>query len=132
MQILVRSLSIGGTQYHSSCQTIHALTGCDTTLFFYRVGKLPILKKLFKNPEQCTLLSGLDHDEALDVGTIENVKEFIRTVVYNGKATETYIETRVRMYSLKSKDLFVHFAWYRSCSSGYQEDALRSFEMVPE
>ena len=54
--------------------------------------------------------SGLDHDEALDVGTIENAKEFIRTVVYNGKATETYIETRVRMYSLKSKDLYDHFA----------------------
>ena len=50
--------------------TIHALTGCDTTSFFYRVGKVRILKKLFKNPEQCTLLSGLYHDEVLDVGTI--------------------------------------------------------------
>ena len=112
MQILVRSLSIGGTHYHSSCQQyMHALTGCDTTSFFYRVGKVRILKKLFKNPEQCTLLSGLDHDEALDVGTIENAKEFIRTVVYNGKATETYIEKKgTNVQNLKSKDLDVHFA----------------------
>ena len=46
----------------------------------------------------------LDHDEALDVGTI------IRTLVYNMKATETCIETRVRMYSLKSKVIYVNFA----------------------
>ena len=46
--------------------TIHALTGCDTTSFFYRVGKVRILKKMCKNPEQCMLLSGLGHDEVLE------------------------------------------------------------------
>ena len=83
---------------------IHALTGCDTTSYFYRVGKIKVLKKVLQNEKFCLFLSNLGIEKVLSERTIENIEEFIKTVLYSGMGNETYIETRIRLYkSLKQK-----------------------------
>eukprot|EP00794_Sanderia_malayensis_P016276 gene16276-biopygen13830 len=77
---------------------IHALSGCDTTSYFFKVGKVKVLKKLLNAPEKCRLLEGLGKATTIQVSELEKVKEFIRTVFYNGKTTETYVTTRLRIY----------------------------------
>ena len=82
----------------------HALTGCDTTSYFFRAGKVRIFKKLISDPAKCKLLLPLGQEKILGESDIESVKEFIRTVVYSGKEGENYVETRIRLYqNLKSK-----------------------------
>ncbi|MAG85790.1 MAG: hypothetical protein CMB97_00015 [Flavobacteriaceae bacterium] len=89
------------------CQALpamHAMTGCDTTSYFFKTGKVKVFKKLLNDPAKCKLLRYLGLDSDLKSDDINNLKEFIRTVIYNGKDNETYVETRIRLYKeMKSK-----------------------------
>lgn len=50
------------------------------------------------------MLESFGQDQSLQSEKIDNVKEFIRTVVYSGKVGESYVRTRVRLYKeMKSK-----------------------------
>ena len=83
---------------------IHSLTGCDTASYFFRVGKCRAFKKLMKQTSKVQLLNSLGRKKELIDVDLENIKEFIRTVLYSGKIGESYIETRVRLYeNLKVK-----------------------------
>ena len=80
----------------------HSLTGCDSTSYFYRVGKIKLWKKLLKNPEKIHLIDSLGLTKDLSINDVENCQKFIQTVMYNGKEQEGYIETRVRLYKNQS------------------------------
>ena len=79
----------------------HALTGCDVTSYFYRIGKIIPFKKAVENGT-LELISGLGTTETLDSECLESCLDFIRTILYKGKEKETYIETRVRLYDQQS------------------------------
>ena len=75
----------------------HAISGCDTTSYFFRAGKLnPFRKALEKN--KLYLISNLGNCVNIEQNSIESCLEFIRTVLYNGRPTETYLQTRIRLY----------------------------------
>ena len=75
----------------------HALTGCDTTSYFFRVGKKTPFKKAVGS-EMLYLNCELGYSEQLSEEGLKNCKEFVRTVLYSGILNETYLETLVRLY----------------------------------
>ncbi len=77
---------------------MHAVTGCDTTSYLYKVGQVRVMKKLLEADRKCELLADLGKDESFSEITLKNAKEFIRTLMYTGKQKETYVETRIRRY----------------------------------
>ncbi len=78
---------------------IHALSGCDTASYFFRVGKLKILKRVFKAQESCSLIKNLGLNGNITEDELDNAKEFIRTIFYGGNSNQTYVETRIRLYN---------------------------------
>ena len=48
-----------GIEIASYLPQLHALTGCNTTSFFYRTGKIKVLRKCIKNGTQVGILSCL-------------------------------------------------------------------------
>ena len=48
-----------GDHITSSLPQLHALTGCDTTSYFFNHGKMTILKKVLKNSSKIDLIQGL-------------------------------------------------------------------------
>ena len=84
--------------------SFHAITGCDTTSYLYRVGKVTAFKKLVANRHKAILLKSLGVEKELTESSISDVKEFIRSVLYAGQPSERYIDTRIRLYrNLKVK-----------------------------
>ena len=76
----------------------------DTTSYFFRVGKGRVFKKLLKQVLNVQLLDPLGKKRYLDDNDFDNIKEFIRTVLYAGKNNEDYIDTRIRLHTnLKTK-----------------------------
>ena len=81
------------------CQILpafHAITGCDTTSYFHRKNKATMFSTLMQlSSSHAKLLDnlGIEIDKAID-----DVKEFIRTIVYSGKKSEGYVETKVRVF----------------------------------
>ena len=74
-----------GTDLCRNLPAAHSIIDCDTTSYFYNVGKVKVLKKLLKN-NQSNFLSSLGRDGILTVPTLD------------------YIETRIRIYKgLKTK-----------------------------
>ena len=69
----------------------HSLTGCDSTSYIY-----------LENPEKIHLIDSLGLTKDLSTNDVENFQKFIKTVMYNGKEQEGYIETRVRLYKNQS------------------------------
>ena len=53
---------------------------------------------LMKTPAKANLLNHLGNEEYPSEITLNNVKEFIRIVLYNGKVTESYTDTRITKY----------------------------------
>ena len=82
---------------------LHTLTGCDTTSYFYRVGKISVLKKVMKNPELLSMISNLGCKDTMSIDDIAECRKFIQTVMYNGKSTEDYLQTRIRLYKNQLK-----------------------------
>ena len=77
---------------------LHAISGCDTTSYFYNVGKVKLIKKVLKSPERLALLDSLGKERELGDRDMEEVQEFVRVVMYPGKENESYVATRVRLY----------------------------------
>ena len=81
----------------------NSVTGCDTTSYFFRVGKVRVLNKLLKAPHDCYLLHNLQKEEPLCKQKIENLKQFISTIMYSGNKSESYLQTRMRLYQKKRR-----------------------------
>ena len=81
----------------------HALTGCDTTSYFFRIGKTIPFKKALDNGK-LELISGLGSTVTLSEECLQSCKEFIRTVLYRGKPNENYVQTRMRLYDQQSEN----------------------------
>ena len=79
----------------------HALSGCDTTSFFYRLGKTQPFKRAV-DTGKINLLAMLGESEKISEECINECKEFIRTVFYKGKAGESYLQTRMILYDNQS------------------------------
>ena len=71
-------------------------TGCDTTSYPYKVGKVKPFRKMVAH-SKFTLLPLM---EILPVSFqhLKNMLIFMQTVMYPGKDGEDYVETRIRMY----------------------------------
>ena len=76
---------------------LHGLTGCDTTSFFFKVGKVSPFKVL-KNIENLQLISALGVNTILSDEYVEDCKRFIQIVMYAGDNKETYVDTRIRLF----------------------------------
>ena len=88
------------------CRTLplfHALSGCDTTSYLYNVGKVKVFNKLLKDPSRSDLLNALHEVEPLTERRIDDLKEFVRTVMYAGKKHDTYLETRIQLYQQRKE-----------------------------
>ena len=76
----------------------HAITGCDTTSFFFGVGKVKVLKKLMKDNSKLVLLDSIGKTPSVTEAANAEVLKFIQTVLYSGKDEETLVQTRIRLY----------------------------------
>ena len=79
---------------------IHALTGCDTTSYFYRVGKIKVFKKLFGQQYLCFLLPELLNCSEITKNVNEDTKAFITAACYNESKKESYVNTRDKLYKV--------------------------------
>lgn len=74
----------------------HSLTGCDTTSFPFKVGKVKPWKKMMSQMKSSLLLSlGQQH---LTQHDLDIILLFMQTVMYPGRQSEDFVETRIRMY----------------------------------
>ena len=76
---------------------LHAITGCDTTSYFYRVEKINPLRRVLKSSDCLQLLAGLGKESFNDEWQLDAMK-FIQTILYCGTDEEDYVSTRVRLY----------------------------------
>lgn len=74
------------------------MTGCDTTSYLFKVGKVKVMKKLLNTASKAYLLMDLGKDQSITEEIVQSAKEFLRTMLYTGKQKETYIQTRIRLY----------------------------------
>ena len=81
----------------SSLVNFHIISGCDKTSYFFRQGKTNPFKKSLETGS-LHLIASLGANTVISNQVLEDCKEFIRTVLYNGKVGESYLETRIRIY----------------------------------
>jgi len=74
----------------------HSVTGCDTTSYPYKVGKVKPLKKMITQGK-FNLLAPLGK-QRLSKQDAEKILSFMQTIMYPGKQDEDFVETRIRMY----------------------------------
>ena len=91
-------LFLGKTICHNIIQ-FHVLTGCDSTSYFYGVGKIKLFQKIMKNTNILQLISNLGHKVSADDNAIKNCAIFIQTVLYNGISKETYMKAKIQLYN---------------------------------
>jgi len=83
---------------------LHAITGCDTTSYFCRAGKIRVLIKVLTDNTKLGMIEALGKEQQLSDEDFRNIQEFVRSVIYSGKQREEYVDTRIRLYqSLKKK-----------------------------
>ena len=75
-----------------------AITGCDTTSFFYRIQKISPFKEVLKKSSYLGLIECLGINKFLSNTDIDNCMTFIQTVLYGGNIIEAYIETRINIH----------------------------------
>jgi len=75
---------------------LHYITGCDTTSYPYKVGKVKPFNKMIAQGK-FILLNSVGA-LPLTSDNLENMLIFIQTVMHPGKEGEDYVETRIRMY----------------------------------
>eukprot|EP00795_Rhopilema_esculentum_P008797 gene8797-14830_t len=85
-----------GSEACNVLPAFHSITGCDTTSFQFRVGKVAPWKKLMKM-RLYDLLSTFGCRFLTDDSLLA-AKEFFRNIIYNGEIKESYLDTRVRIY----------------------------------
>ena len=69
------------------CESIlvfHAITGSDTTSYFFRASKVKTFKKKFSNQTKLKLIKELGKKDKLFDNHMKSAKEFIRSVIYAG------------------------------------------------
>ena len=76
----------------------HALTGCDTTSYFYFRGKTKPWERTLKAPGSLKLIDALGVGENLSDEAFADISEFVRRYVYCGRKGEDLVGTKVRMY----------------------------------
>ena len=87
----------------------HANTGCGTTSFFGRIGKINPFKEVLKKSNFLTLIKNarelsLGKNKSLSNADIESCMKFAQTVLYGGNINEAYSGTRINIYrNLKTK-----------------------------
>ena len=74
-----------------SLQAFHSLTGCDTTSYFFRTGKVRAFKKVLPEPTKLSLLASLGKVR----NNIKDVKKFVRKVVYASMWIQEYADTKI-------------------------------------
>lgn len=74
----------------------HSLTGCDTTSYPFKVGKVKPFKKMVAH-NKFSLLSSAGILPS-SIQQRDNMLTFMQTVMYPGKEDEDYVETRIRIY----------------------------------
>ena len=93
-----------GKEICTSLISFHAITGCDATSYMFRVGKLKCFKKVMNQRENCRLLENLELEEPLTEHDIVDLKKFVQTVMYSGQTSETYVNTRIRLYQQQTQN----------------------------
>ena len=74
----------------------HSMTGCDTTSYPYKVGKVKPFKKMVAHSKFNMLSSAGILPSTLK--QLKNILTFMQAVMYPGKENEEYVETRIRIY----------------------------------
>ena len=59
---------------------LHAITACDTTSYFYRVGRINPLKRVLKSSDCLQLLAGMGKESFDDESQLDAMK-FIQTIL---------------------------------------------------
>lgn len=75
----------------------HSVTGCDTTLYPYKLRKVKPFRKLVTKNKFILLSSAGILQSSLQQH--ESMLTFMQTVMYSGKEGDDYVETRIRMYN---------------------------------
>lgn len=75
---------------------LHDITGCDTTSYFYRVGKISMLKKVLNDPSYMSFIENLGRLKELPERDIVECTKFVQTLMYAGRQNEEYVATRIR------------------------------------
>ena len=128
-----------GKDVCESLLDFHEITGSDTTSCFFPAGKVKTFKKILSNQTKLKLIKERGKKDKLSDNHMESAKEFIRLVVYAGESSESYVDTRVRIYkNLKRKTPitippdpdsvecaikwahFQKFTWLRCCEENVQ------------
>ena len=69
----------------------HAITGCDTTLFFYRIRKISTFKEVLKLLSCLSLIECLGKNKSLSNTDIEKCMTLTQTVLYGGNINEAFV-----------------------------------------
>ena len=86
-----------GDEVSKLLSNYHAISGCDTTSYFYGHGKIIPYKRAI-DMSKFMLLSKLGNEVQISTECMDECKEFVRTVFYNGKAGDSYLQTRIKIY----------------------------------
>ena len=99
-----KACSYLGAEVSLGLPQFHAITGCDTTSFFFGVGKVKVLKKLIKDSSKYALPDSIGKTSSLTENAHAETLKFIQTVLYSGKEEDTLVQTRIRRYqAMKTK-----------------------------
>ena len=82
----------------------HVITGCDTTSYFYGIGKIKPLKKLMQAESKVSYITRLGERSDISASLIRDTVNFIKEICYNGSEIESPVDVRVKIYkSMKTK-----------------------------
>ena len=82
----------------------HVITGCDTTSYFYGIGKIKPLKKLMQAESKVSYTTRLVESSDIPASLIRDTVNFIKEICYNGSEIESLVDVRVKIYrSMKTK-----------------------------
>ena len=84
--------------------SFHALTECDTISYLVRVGSVRSFNKLLEEAPTFTLLTVPEKEEPLNENNNEDLKKFVRSIMYNGKKDESHFILEFAYISSKKKD----------------------------
>ena len=87
----------------------HAITGWDTTSFFYIIGKTSPFKEVLKKSSWLGLIECLGKSKSLSNTDIENCMTFIQTVLYGRNINEACVETRINIYDNQRTKIPWHY-----------------------
>ena len=98
-------------KYAATSSSNDAITGCDTTSYFYGIGKISPLKKVIKEFESLNLISALGETMLRgDADDVEDCMKFIQTTLHAGCEEETYVETRIRLYKKQKQKISMNLS----------------------